>query len=373
MTPEQAALAEALAARIIGSNKALRILPGFLDHVLLGLVIGQCLIYTRFVKTDKKHIVAFVVASVMCTLASTIDILLWLTEIFVWHFSEYLIFSDGSYIYRLVVIDIVSTFVVQAFYVDRAYRLHRHWWPLAFLGTVVFTALGVGAGFISVIAKKFIRLDSSVVDDPTVKTMAYTWLILISLADLSITVVMVWGLDKNKTGWQHTDSHLKGLVVRCFEAQLPALVIAIATLISWNQKLEIAIVFLMSHSKVYTLGLLVTLNFRANHNTDSPAQSYKSDATSGSYGLSEVSGKHRNVVVVDREIDVSIDQGQHWDMSRRNRVLDVEESSAHSTHSINPGHSDHPFAQTHGRAEWESTTALHELPHVHVRGAGRGY
>lgn len=110
---------------------------------------------------------------------------------------------------------------------------------------------------------------------------------------------------------------------------------------------------------------------------------------SGSYGLSEVSGKHRNVVVVDREIDVSvscattrlamlwadsqIDQGQHWDMSRRNRVLDVEESSAHSTHSINPGHSDHPFAQTHGRAEWESTTALHELPHVHVRGAGRGY
>jgi hypothetical protein len=43
--------------------------------------------------------------------------------------------------------------------------------------------------------------------------MAYTWLTLILLADLSITVVMVWGLDKNKTGWQHTDSHLKGLVV----------------------------------------------------------------------------------------------------------------------------------------------------------------
>lgn len=96
--------------------------------MLLGLVIGQCLIYTRFVKTDKKHIVAFVVsrpilasavipmlihpgrvchvyackhnrvrlAVLSCLLQLTPSILLWLTEIFVWHFSEYLIFSDGS-------------------------------------------------------------------------------------------------------------------------------------------------------------------------------------------------------------------------------------------------------------------------------------
>ena len=34
MTPEQAALAEALAARIIGSNKALRILPYYIGQVL---------------------------------------------------------------------------------------------------------------------------------------------------------------------------------------------------------------------------------------------------------------------------------------------------------------------------------------------------
>jgi hypothetical protein len=88
--------------------------------------------------------------------------------------------------------------------------------------------LGVGAGFISVIAKTFEQLDGTVLEDRNVKTMAYLWvclaltlrvtrlmgqLSLVVLADLSITIVMTHGLWKNKTGWKHTDSHLRGLAV----------------------------------------------------------------------------------------------------------------------------------------------------------------
>lgn len=36
---------------------------------------------------------------------------------------------------------------------------------------------------------------------------------LILAADFSITVIMTYGLHKNKTGWRHTDSHLKGLIL----------------------------------------------------------------------------------------------------------------------------------------------------------------
>lgn len=33
------------------------------------------------------------------------------------------------------------------------------------------------------------------------------------VTDLAITAVVIYGLQKNKTGWKHTDSHLKGLVM----------------------------------------------------------------------------------------------------------------------------------------------------------------
>jgi hypothetical protein len=33
------------------------------------------------------------------------------------------------------------------------------------------------------------------------------------VADAGITFAIVYGLHKNKTGWKHTDSHLKGLIM----------------------------------------------------------------------------------------------------------------------------------------------------------------
>jgi hypothetical protein len=90
-TPEQQAIAELVAKQLVGEQRALRILPfwldkyhplilhhfftsvaakratandvrAFLDHFLLGCVVCECIRYYRFIRTDKKLIV-FIVAS----------------------------------------------------------------------------------------------------------------------------------------------------------------------------------------------------------------------------------------------------------------------------------------------------------------------
>lgn len=42
-----------------------------------------------------------------------------------------------SLLFALVPVSIKLLTMIQAFYVDRAYRLHGHWWPLLVLGLPV--------------------------------------------------------------------------------------------------------------------------------------------------------------------------------------------------------------------------------------------
>ncbi|KAI9632555.1 uncharacterized protein MKK02DRAFT_40860 [Dioszegia hungarica] len=354
-SPAQLALAEAIAERYITSNRALRILPYYLDDALLGVVLCHSLSYLRFVRTDKKHIVVLVVLSVLTTLAASIDVMLWLTNIFV---SQ--LWKCGLY----MIIDAIGTALVQIFYVDRAYRLHRHWWPLAVLCPLVLGTIAAWATLVQFMGRLIAQgLDPTTMLTPAYMTVANATLSLIMVTDLAITAVVIYGLQKNKTGWKHTDSHLKGLVIKCFEAQIPALIIAILILVFWTIKIEIATCILMFHTKVYVAGLLVTLNFRSTPGATSIGQSYESNVISEGHVLSDISGKNiNNSVLVQRDTETISHQAPPY-YSKRHKVMDAEEGSSHSDQPSLRSHSTfhHPFAQ-HDPAGWESTVALQE-PH----------
>lgn len=64
--------------------------------------------------------------------------------------------------------------------------------------------------------------------------------------------------------------------------------------------------------------------------------------------------------------DGQVDQGHHWNISKRDKVMDVEQGSANSTHTTEI---DHRSQNTHPFARWDSTASLNEVSHV--RGSGR--
>jgi hypothetical protein len=100
----------------------------------------------------------------------------------------------------------------------------------------------------------------------------------------------------------------------------------------------------------------------------------------GSYLTSDKTSKPDNVVIIDQETAVSVsshfpisdscahrqvDQGHHWNMSRREKVMDVEQGSANSSRTTEI---DHHSQNTHPFARWDSNVSLTETPYV--RGGG---
>ncbi|KAI9632558.1 uncharacterized protein MKK02DRAFT_40863 [Dioszegia hungarica] len=342
----------------------------FLDHFLLGCVVCECIRYYRFIRTDKNLIVFIVVTSVACTLGHTVELMVWLSDIFVWSYGSFVSFAEGRYLHSYLLVDSICTVLVQTFYIDRAYRLHRHWWPLALLGPITILAFASGVVIAQLMAYKLTMLDPSLISLPRVQVAAYISNALSIVADAGITFAIVYGLHKNKTGWKHTDSHLKGLIIVCFEAQIPALFVAILTTIFWTTKVEIAILCLLVHTKVYCTGLLITLNFRSKPGSTTSVQSYshRSHDLSGSHELSDIGSKGLGVMI---QMETETASHQVPVYSKRSKVMgcDAEHASTYSTTTHHSrAESDHRFAQQEYGSEWDSTAALYHLPRDEEKG-----
>ncbi|KAI9639648.1 uncharacterized protein MKK02DRAFT_39971 [Dioszegia hungarica] len=275
ITPAQAALAEALAAETIGRNRSLHIMPfyisGFIDSMLMGLVIAQAVSYCRrFYRSEKKHILGLVIMAVVGTIAASICLLLWMSHIFVYEFGHFMVFAELPYLSRYMYINTFTTLAVQAFYIDRACRLFKHWWPALLIGPFSLTAAATTLGFVIMGFEKTFYMIPELLEVPVVHQLGNALLYCSIITDALITVVIGYGLFRVRTGWSHTDSVIRRLIIQVFEAQVPALVNVVAAYISWRQSFEIALPFMRAlqtiviliQTKIYSLGLLITLNLR---------------------------------------------------------------------------------------------------------------
>ncbi|KAI9637058.1 uncharacterized protein MKK02DRAFT_45767 [Dioszegia hungarica] len=347
------ALMEALAGKVLSADRSLNIMPffmsGWLDSMLMGLVVAQVFTYWRFVKTDKKHIVALVFEQVLTTLASTVAsgiILSWMQYLFVWNFANWLPLIEITWILRYLGVDFANVLIVHTFYIDRACRLYRHWWPAALLGplTVGGATLGFAAEYY--INTKFKYIDTEGFNDIKIKGTIYGWLSLVLASDLIITIIMTHGLYRVKTGWAHTDSRLRRVMIRCFEAQVPALISAIVNFVAWNRQFQVALVLIAVMTKVYTLGMLITLNLRASQAPVAAVNvSYPSNRQSARTSDPRSEVTDRSPI---RHAQVSIDK-QSWSVSSG--------PTAHSEIDIEMARRDDGSDEVDEKA-FESTTGL---------------
>ncbi|KAI9631851.1 uncharacterized protein MKK02DRAFT_41481 [Dioszegia hungarica] len=264
--PEQLAAMEAGAAQFFSRDKGASIMPlhsaGFIDSLLMGIVITEACRYCRFVRTDRKHIVAMVALGVVGTSIASVFILLWMQILFVWGFGTYLDFGATRWFARYMSVNAGTTLL--AFYIDRASRLFQHWWPAALIGPFAIGTCAVSIAFIRVGYAPYEYITFEMLANPAYKALAYSICSLCIVTDLLITLTVVYGLFRFKTGCTPaTDSILGRLIIQIFEAQLPALAISVISFIMWDRAFQFAFPFVISQTKIYVLGMLITLNLRS--------------------------------------------------------------------------------------------------------------
>jgi hypothetical protein len=102
------------------------------------------------------------------------------------------------------------------------------------------------------------------------------------VADVIITVCILYGLWKSRTGWSNTDRVISRLIRMTLEAQVPPLIFAIGYLsyVSQEPSSLLGAVFLGCQPYIYGICLLYTLNSRQrwkdNRHMTMVSVSYKS-------------------------------------------------------------------------------------------------
>ncbi|CCO34764.1 hypothetical protein BN14_08872 [Rhizoctonia solani AG-1 IB] len=117
-----------------------------------------------------------------------------------------------------------------------------------------------------------------------VKVPAYIWLFCTVIADLTITVIILYFIIKSRTGWSGTDNILSNLARMTFESQLPPTLIAIGLAVEYTIKYDsfIAIPFICVQAKFYGISLVHTLNGRVNLKRGNTSSAENSSAQQGS-------------------------------------------------------------------------------------------
>ncbi|KAI9633341.1 uncharacterized protein MKK02DRAFT_39322 [Dioszegia hungarica] len=293
----QDALLEAIAAQILGKDKGLHLMPfyisGYLDSLLMGVVICQMATYWHFVRRDRKHIVGLTLLAVLATTAASVLIIIWMAHLFVWGFGIYLPFTESVWLVRYMSLEIATILLVQMVYIDRACRLYAHWWPALLITPVTLGTAAIGSISLNYFVVNFKHITTDTVSSPTISKLVYTWLSLIILTDFVIMTIIVYGLQRVKAGFAHTqaESRFRRVITRCFESQTPAFINAVICIIAWNRQFEVALAFVVLQTKIYSIGLLITLNLRIHAPVSSTANdTHRSDPQGG---ISH-SGPHRS-------------------------------------------------------------------------------
>ncbi|KAL7421247.1 hypothetical protein Q5752_004132 [Cryptotrichosporon argae] len=139
-------------------------------------------------------------AAAMCFICSAY--LTWfISYLFVDNFGLYAEFLETKYLSWFPLLDSITSGIIQSFFSYRAYRLMgRKIYILIILIILIFTS------FASTVAVKIIFAGlSSELEASKVAIPELIWLSSIMSADIIITISILWGLFRTKTGWAHTD------------------------------------------------------------------------------------------------------------------------------------------------------------------------
>ncbi|ORY29569.1 hypothetical protein BCR39DRAFT_171859 [Naematelia encephala] len=306
LTPQQQALEDA-ARTLFESNPGLNFGPwimGFaFDFVLFGVMCHQLVLWLSYGHKERLFVKVLLVWAVIAATATSCFGIALMFRLFVYGFGHYANFITLDWWGWYTIFDPIVVCPVQLFYAERAYRLNDNkiWIPIIIVTLTVVSAAGD-------IAAKVVTSKSSLSGITTIRPYFYVWFVCMLVGDLFLTVMMVLGLRRSRTGWSNTDRLVNRLMRLSVETQLPCTLVEIAILINWSVKPDSYITFFweLFHNKTHVCAFLAVLNTQFTLRDAFESSGDTSDHKSNNYALGSARKQQATVDLDGIKVDTTI-------------------------------------------------------------------
>ncbi|ORX37665.1 hypothetical protein BD324DRAFT_578511 [Kockovaella imperatae] len=233
-----------------------------IDTFLAGILTMQVWTYFKYQMGDARWIKFIVIATAALNAGVTAFIWYFIQYLFVENFGLWAPFAETrlTVTTSFPVLDSVNSGIVQSFFAYRAYRLcNRKIVIPIVVGILIVMSFGATLANLVMFGSAESLFQAA---DVTVPVLI--WLCSIMTADLIITVCILYGLTRSRTGWSHTDRTITRLVRMTLEAQVPPTLLAIAFIIEFVITPASLLGGMLEgiQCKLYAVGLLYALNVR---------------------------------------------------------------------------------------------------------------
>lgn len=232
------------------------------DTFMAGIMFMQVVTYFTYQRNDKWWTKCIVIFASIISIIMTVYLWFFGQYLFVQNFGRFSPFVETDKLAWFPVLDAICSSGIQSYFAYRAYLLNRR--NILIPITILLLIL---TSFAATIAVKVIFGNAnSLMEADKVRIPELIWLASIMAADIIITILILNGLLRSKTGWAHTDKAIVRLIRITFESQIPPTILAITFMIEFVQTPASLLGSTLQgiQSKLYTVGLMYSLNSRVS-------------------------------------------------------------------------------------------------------------
>ncbi|KAF7339072.1 hypothetical protein MVEN_01983600 [Mycena venus] len=240
----------------------------FLNLILYGVLLGQTLNYFQVYKRDPTWMRLFVGYLFAVSTANSVLAMHMMYEPLIIGYGQKPVFFPTVFMSESLCVVLVSM-PIQVFFAWRIYQLTKSpWVPVL----IAFTAIAsFGGGVWTTVMVHVLKLFAK---KPLLHQPALVWFLTSCVADVLITVSLVWTLTGKKTGFSATDSVVDKIIRATIQTGLITAIFIILEVVCFMLLPHYAInfVFDLALSKLYVNCLMSTLNARQSiQHTDNPS------------------------------------------------------------------------------------------------------
>ncbi|KAF7315001.1 MFS domain-containing protein [Mycena indigotica] len=235
----------------------------FVNMILYGVLISQVLTYFQVYSKDAIWMKTFVSFLFILETANTAFDMAFMYQPLILEYGQRPIFFPTFFVTEPLLIVAIST-PIQLFFAWRIRSLTKSWW---IPGVITILAIGSCAGGIWTAVG--IQTLKTFANKPKLHNSALLWFLGSCVADVLITVSLVFSLSKRKTGFSGTDSVIDKIIRLTIQTGAITAVFSILDVICFMILPHAAVNFVwdLALSKLYTNCLMSTLNSRQSLNS----------------------------------------------------------------------------------------------------------
>ncbi|KAJ6453371.1 hypothetical protein C8R45DRAFT_1039273 [Mycena sanguinolenta] len=234
------------------------LLGTFLNMILYGVMLGQVLTYFQTYKTDPLWMRLFVwYLSIVGTANTALDMHM-MYQPLIQEYGQKPVFFPTVFMAEPLFVVLLSM-PIQLFFAWRIHQLTKSIWIPALIALLGLTSFGGGVW--TTIRIHILKLFAK---KPLLHTPALVWFLTSCVADVLITISLVWTLTNKKTGFRATDSVVDKIIRTTIQTGMITAVFSILDVICFEVLPHYAVnfVFDLCLSKLYINCLMSTLNAR---------------------------------------------------------------------------------------------------------------